>query len=68
MLIGGGNMMSTGTIRKFDRNGRIVIPKEIRDNLGLEYKTPAEMFIFKKGYMLKNIFQDVTYVEKLKIL
>ncbi len=38
-------MKSTGMTRKMDELGRIVIPKEIRDNLGFEEKQPVEFFV-----------------------
>ena len=33
---GGSNMKATGVIRKVDELGRIVIPKELRDVLGIQ--------------------------------
>lgn len=50
---------STGIVRKTDELGRIVIPKELRETLGIEEGTPLEIFtkgsevIFKK-YTMKN--------------
>ena len=41
-------MKSTGIIRKVDELGRVVIPKEIRDNLDIVEKSPVE--IFTDGY------------------
>lgn len=41
-------MKSTGIIRKVDELGRVVIPKEIRDNLEIFEKDPIE--IFTDGY------------------
>lgn len=50
---------STGIVRKTDELGRIVIPKELRETLGIEEGTPLEIFtksseiIFKK-YIMKT--------------
>ena len=41
-------MKSTGIIRKVDELGRVVIPKEIRDNLDIVEKSPVE--ILTDGY------------------
>ena len=37
-------MKATGVIRKVDELGRIVIPKELRDVLGIQIKSPLEIF------------------------
>lgn len=37
-------MLSTGMTRKVDGLGRVVIPKELRDNLGIKEKDPLEIF------------------------
>ena len=41
--------MSTGIIRRMDDLGRITIPKEIRENLGIEDGTPMEIKVNDKG-------------------
>lgn len=38
-------MKSTGMIRKIDELGRIVVPKEIRNTLGIENGDPLEIFV-----------------------
>lgn len=38
-------MKSTGMIRKLDDLGRIVIPSELRKNLGLENQDELEIFV-----------------------
>ena len=38
-------MKSTGMIRDVDKVGRVVIPKEIRDTLGLAEGSPLEIFV-----------------------
>ncbi len=37
-------MKSTGVVRKIDELGRIVIPMEIRNTLGIESRDPLEIF------------------------
>lgn len=39
------NLKSTGIIRKVDELGRVVIPKEIRENLEILEKDPVEIFV-----------------------
>ena len=39
----GRTMKATGVIRKVDELGRIVIPKELRDVLGIQIKSPLEI-------------------------
>lgn len=38
-------MKSTGTVRKVDELGRIVIPMDIRQNLDIKVKDPLEIFV-----------------------
>ena len=38
-------MRATGIVRRLDDLGRIVIPKELRRNMGVREGTPLEMFV-----------------------
>ena len=49
-------MMSIGIIRRMDDLGRVLIPKEIRENLGIEEGTPMEIMVNDEGnIVLKKI-------------
>ena len=45
-------MKSTGIVRKVDQLGRIVIPKELRDTLGIDQKSPLEIFTSENTIIL----------------
>ena len=47
-------MKSTGIIRRVDELGRIVIPKEIRNNLGIKEDSAIEIFTEGKSIILKK--------------
>ncbi|MBG9811123.1 AbrB family transcriptional regulator [Bacillus endophyticus] len=38
-------MKSTGVVRKVDQLGRVVLPKELRENLAIEKNDPLEIFV-----------------------
>lgn len=38
-------MKATGIVRRMDDLGRVVIPKEIRRNLGIRERDPLEIFV-----------------------
>ncbi|WP_153009314.1 AbrB/MazE/SpoVT family DNA-binding domain-containing protein, partial [Bacillus mycoides] len=38
-------MKATGVTRKVDDLGRVVIPKELRNTLGIKEKSPLEIFV-----------------------
>ena len=38
-------MKSTGIVRQIDHLGRVVIPKELRNTLGIQDKDPLEIFV-----------------------
>ncbi len=46
-------MISTGIIRKIDALGRIVIPKELRENLDID-EAPVEIFVDADSIVLKK--------------
>ena len=53
-------MEATGTIRRVDDLGRVVIPKEIRRNLGIHEGDPLEIFLHEdcicfKKYTTNNL-------------
>ena len=47
-----GDMKLKGIKRKVDSIGRIVVPKEFRDELGIENGEPLEIFLTNKGILL----------------
>ncbi|MGW9530288.1 AbrB/MazE/SpoVT family DNA-binding domain-containing protein [Paenibacillus terrae] len=71
-------MKRTGMTRPLDTLGRIVIPMEIRNSMGIEIGEPLEFYMdIEKGFMgigkyssgvscnLCNSFQDLTYFKSL---
>lgn len=66
-------MKSTGITRKVDELGRVVIPKELRDNLEIKEKDPLEIFtegsnIILRKYEPVNESKIRTQVELEKLL
>lgn len=47
-------MKSTGMVRKVDELGRIVIPKELRNHIGMPPGTPMEIFISDQYVVLRK--------------
>ena len=47
-------MKSTGIVRKVDELGRIVIPKELRVNMGMDIGQPLEIFVDKDKIILQK--------------
>ena len=46
--------LSTGIIRRVDELGRIVIPKEMRKELGIDQKDPIEISIEGSNIVLRK--------------
>lgn len=65
-------MKATGVIRKIDQMGRFVIPKEIRDNLGIEEDTPLEIYVEGSKIVLQKyqpwIFTEDQLQEALNLV
>ncbi len=49
-------MKSTGIVRNIDELGRIVVPKEIRERLGIASNDPVEIFMEEDRIILKKYF------------
>lgn len=47
-------MKSTGIVRKVDELGRIVLPIELRRNMGIEIKDSLEIFVEENMIILKK--------------
>lgn len=53
-------MKSTGVVRRIDELGRIVIPKEIRRNLGIRDGENVEIFTENDSIILKKYYRMAT--------
>jgi AbrB family looped-hinge helix DNA binding protein len=51
-------MKATGIIRRIDELGRIVVPKEIRRNLGIKEGDPMEIFTTREGEIVLKPYQE----------
>lgn len=57
-------MKSTGMIRKIDELGRIVIPKEIRNNLKIKDNEAVEIYVEEDKMILQKYNQMLSYEDK----
>ena len=61
-------MKSTGVIRKIDELGRIVLPKEIRRNLGIRDGENLEIYVENDHILLKKYSKMQDYSEIVNIV
>ncbi len=54
-------MKNTGITRKLDELGRVVIPREIRENLKLEEKEPLAIYIEGSSIILRKYEQSCIF-------
>ncbi len=54
IFVGGISMKRTGMKRSLDRLGRIVLPKELRDTMGIHIGDPLEFFTEGKELILRK--------------
>lgn len=47
-------MKSIGMVRKIDRLGRIVLPKELRRTMKIDYQDPLEIYVDGDSIVLKK--------------
>lgn len=47
-------MKSTGIVRKVDELGRVVIPIELRNKLGIQERDPIEIYVDGSSVVLKK--------------
>ena len=59
---------STGIIRKVDELGRIVIPMELRNKLGIQEKDPLEIFVDGSSIILKKYNRNCIFCGSSKDL
>lgn len=53
-------MKSTGIVRKVDELGRVVIPIELRRNLGIEEKDALEIYVDDERIILQKYKANMT--------
>lgn len=54
-------LKSTGIIRKVDELGRIVIPMELRNKLGIQEKDPIEIYVDGSSIVLKKYYPNCIF-------
>jgi transcriptional pleiotropic regulator of transition state genes len=60
-------MKSTGVVRKLDDLGRLCIPKEIRNILGIKPQDPIEIFVQGETIVLKKYSLSCTLCGNLSL-
>jgi len=61
-------MKSTGVVRRIDELGRIVLPKEIRRNFGIDERDPVEIYVEEDKIVLKKYNEVCTFCGQSKDL
>jgi stage V sporulation protein T len=51
-------MNVTGIVRRVDDLGRILIPKEVRQRLGIKVGDPLEFFTTREGEIILKLYQE----------
>ena len=47
-------MKATGIVRKLDELGRITLPKELRNTMGIKNREPLEIFVDEDAIVIKK--------------
>lgn len=58
-------MRATGIIRRIDDLGRVVVPKEIRRELGIKEGDALELFMDGKSVIFKKYFPSCFFCEEV---
>lgn len=61
-------MKSTGIVRKVDELGRVVLPIELRNKLGITVKDPMEIYVEGSNIILKKYEQNCIFCGNSKKL
>lgn len=61
-------MKATGIVRRVDELGRIVLPKELRNSLGVCNGTPMEIKVSDNGIVLRKFKEGMQAIEIAKDL
>ncbi|HEX2938393.1 MAG TPA: AbrB/MazE/SpoVT family DNA-binding domain-containing protein [Ruminiclostridium sp.] len=61
-------MKSTGIVRKIDLLGRIVVPRETRQNLNIDSGDPIEFFYDKDSIYLKKYSRGCEFCNSMEEL
>ena len=61
-------MKSTGVVRRVDELGRIVIPIELRNKLGIAEKDPLEIYVEGSNIVLKKFETNCVFCGNSKKL
>ena len=61
-------MKSTGIVRRVDDLGRVVLPIELRNKLGITEKDPMEVFVEGSSIILKKYEPFCIFCEETKNL
>lgn len=59
-------MKSTGIVRKIDELGRVVLPIELRRNLGIAEKDPIEIYVDEDTIILKKYAPSCVFCNSSK--
>ena len=61
-------MKATGIVRRIDELGRVVIPREIRRNLGIKESDPLEIFVGEDNSVCFRKRSNDNILDSLQIL
>ena len=61
-------MKSTGIVRKVDELGRVVLPIELRRNMGIEIKDSLEIFVEENTIILIKYYPAYIFTGSLDVV
>lgn len=60
--------MDSGIIRKIDRHGRMVLPKDVRMHMGVEDESLVEIVLIDEGILIKNFKPESDLLKDINVL
>ncbi|MFR3729987.1 AbrB/MazE/SpoVT family DNA-binding domain-containing protein [Lacrimispora sp.] len=60
--------MDSSIVRKIDRHGRIVLPKDVRIHMGVEDESLVEIVLIEDGIIIKNFKPESDLLKDINVL